>query len=187
MLQLQLITLIVLTIIIIRYTNLHILAIYPRSDPLPDIVHSNLSVPDHKHITDVLLILPAIYIAVSNQRFNQFFPVFLVILIVRAIMNSVTVLQSSKPSAKNDNTSTYFGLQTHHNQIFSGHMAFIVLASMIYFNSNSNKSVYISSAVILYNIFSGIVIAASKNHYTVDVLVSPFVVYTILKLIQKIS
>lgn len=97
-----------------------------------------------------------------------------IVVLLRMVMCSVTIFPS--PICKIKRAEAIGGC---HDCMFSGHTSITLLLSYcIYQCFPHNVCKY---SLLVYSIVSSIVIIASRNHYTVDVIVAWLVVYSLLK------
>jgi hypothetical protein len=151
------------------------------SDPLWDIVHSNHTMlADPKifgfKISDIgilLFFLPLVTINLDSDSLSLFFTEYitkwLALMSIRAITSMVTLLPSSNKKCKPDDHHFFFG--GCFDKVFSGHTITVLLAILL-----MAKYGITSGQKYLLHLFAGIYycyyLIASRNHYSVDVILS---------------
>lgn len=124
-------------------------------------------------VIDFLCILP---IFVNWKVFSTFIDYIPVIFMIRWITTLVTIL----PKHKECNDSKFdisSGISGHcYDKVFSGHFAVIVLLSCIIYSYGIIKNLPL---IIFYNLLVAFLIIATRAHYTIDLIVSVFVVFVI--------
>ena len=139
-----------------------------------DIFHSILP---HYHkfeyASDILLVFVMIFLAIMNfSLIYQFGGLVFTLLLLRQLIIQITVLP--KNDICNIKYSSVFRGGCY-DKIFSGHFGITFLATLILFdNGYLNKL-----TTILINIVNALFILLSRCHYTIDIIVSIFVVIII--------
>ena len=122
-----------------------------------------------------IMVFPLVF---GFEVFREFIGYFIVIILIRSIFTSVTILPPSK------NTFTDLGpikervysasllLGHDYDKIFSGHYSVIFLTSLILYRrgllgSNSRKVL-----IVLVNVITAFLIIALRYHYSIDILVA---------------
>jgi hypothetical protein len=137
---------------------------------------SHLLLPDiNKHsyvseIMNIIILLP--FVVYWNEKaISDFISYLGVILLIRSLVINLTIL----PKDKNcDEKEISFG--GCYDKIFSGHFSTGFLATLIFYKYNMINSIPILASL---NIINAIIILAVRNHYTIDLVVSIFVVLTV--------
>jgi hypothetical protein len=145
-----------------------------------DIMHKHL--PYWKHndwLNNLILLITLIPLFYTNNT-DMYFDIVALLLIVnilRDIAINITILPKEKECNLNDRSGVYksvFG--ACYDKIFSGHTAFVFLLTLLY---NSYSVITNVPLLVLWNIFNAISILIIRSHYTIDVLVSFLVCYTV--------
>ena len=129
---------------------------------------------------DLLALLFCIPLIFNNtyKNFEELFKFFGIIIFFRNITTFSTILPSIDGRFLEERTNTKYVLNyiTGHNydKIFSGHAAFIILCILITINNNTLNS-YNFILIILGIVYSFLIIF-TKQHYTVDVVLSYMIV-----------
>lgn len=118
-----------------------------------------------------------------SNTFLEFLQYIPVIFLVRAITTYVTILP--KDSKCDDSSYSLVEIIRGHcyDKIFSGHFVFTFLILLIVYNKGFIKNPLILVSIGLLHAFF---ILATRSHYTIDLIVTIFVVTTIYKLQIKI-
>lgn len=151
-----------------------------------DISHkylSNLSNNDFAiYLNDIIAIsAPFLF---GREVFFEFIEYYPVILIIRCLMNYVTILPKNK-HCKDDEFGIKNLIKGHcYDKIFSGHFTITLLVALIVYN---NKIITNKLPILLYLLFHIILILATRSHYTIDVIVAFFVVTWVYNLGLKIN
>ena len=98
------------------------------------------------------------------------------------VFRSILVISTSIPDASGICEKKKFQIGYCNDLMFSGHTATVTLISLYLMSIFPNKR----NMLILGNIITYILIIASKNHYTIDVLVGSYVSTTLYFLRDKI-
>jgi hypothetical protein len=145
---------------------------------LPDLRESFMA----RFLVDFILILLAVLLVQSNGfiEFLQYLPI---IFLIRGITTYVTILP--KDSKCDDSSYSIVEMIKGHcyDKIFSGHLAFTFLALLILYNKGFITNQLIFLSILLLHSF---LILAIRSHYTIDLIVTLFVVITVYKLEIKI-
>lgn len=145
---------------------------------LPDLRNSFIA----NFATEFILVFVLFLLLQSNTliEFLQYIPV---IFLIRALTTYVTILP--KDSKCNDSSYSIIEMIRGHcyDKIFSGHFAFTFLALLIIYNKGFIKNQFILVSIGLLHAFF---ILATRAHYTIDLIVTIFVVISIYKLQIKI-
>ena len=139
-----------------------------------DIFHSILPhIPDFEYASDILTLLVFAYLAIMNfEQFYQLGGLIFTLVLLRQFIIQMTILPKNEVCDIKD-TSMFRG--GCYDKIFSAHFGITFLSTLILFdNGLINKLV-----AILINFVNGLFILLSRNHYTIDIIVSIFVVIII--------
>lgn len=122
----------------------------------------------------IMILLPflvPIFTTENTEPVNEFVSYLIVIMFIRSFIINMTIL----PKDKNcDGLGLNGGC---YDKIFSGHFSTGFLATLIFYKHNIITNIPV---LILMNVLNAGSILAVRNHYTVDVLISIFVVLTIV-------
>lgn len=158
--------------------------------PLSDIIIDNfIDLSDYSSLTEFFLLpflIPLLMSKEGRSKTSYFLKIGIVFLAIRMITTVVTDIPSSKIGCDLTKIPTWKTMVKGHcnDKIFSGHVGLSILLLLISYKFNliSNKSLYFYIPyLILYSFYT----IASKNHYTVDVILSYLIVIPIFKLIQN--
>ena len=162
-------------------------------DNLPDLIVDNL--PDlskskffHK-IVDYSLFAWCMPILINSQ-FKELsifvFKMFSIILFLRTLTKSFTILPSQDNNCKNDSKDPFCYLNGYCNdKIFSGHTS---ISLLVILTAIDNKIIdgYNIPLVIILHILYALLILASRNHYSVDVILSYIITTSIFYNLKNI-
>jgi hypothetical protein len=148
-----------------------------KNDPhkIVDITHDFLfAIPDY-YISDIMILAQIIFstIILPFSEIEQIMAVMSIVQFFRCICASSTVLPPLKKYNDKIRVGGINGSGTEY--IFSGHAAYSC-ATFIYLWKVNSKI-----PLIIYNIISQYIICASKNHYTVDVILAWIIVPLVWK------
>ena len=141
-----------------------------------DIIHNNT--PDlhaYEYVVDiipVLLILSFFFIPAG--LFKEFAGKFLLLMLIRSITTVSTILPKHG-DCKLESTWYSFLRGQCYEKIFSGHMSFTLLASLIYLREDIISPLQFWAT----NIFEFLAIAVTRAHYTVDLIVAIALTYLV--------
>jgi len=141
-----------------------------------DIIHNNT--PDlhaYEYVVDiipVLLILSFFFIPAG--LFKEFAGKFLLLMLIRSVTTVVTILPKHG-DCKLESTWYSFLRGQCYEKIFSGHMSFTLLASLIYLREDIISPLQFWAT----NIFEFLAIAVTRAHYTVDLIVAIAMTYLV--------
>jgi hypothetical protein len=164
------IIILLITNIIVFYNENHYESYYDTriknnktSPKVYDIGHKYLpNISHYEYIINILLILSACIFFIYPNMFVKFCILFLVIIIIRLITVQLTVLPKTNCTIK----PTIVLSGYCYDKIFSGHTAFICLITLFLFNL---KKISIFTLFII-NVLFGLLIIATRSHYTIDVV-----------------
>jgi len=147
-------------------------------DPLFDLIHHYVpNLNNYNNYLNIVLLVFIVPFMFQKNRHNLYCFINLFSFVV--ILRSVAVLLTDLPSSDNDCDISDQSLSSYvfghcHDKIFSGHIAFTLLATLIIIDNNmvgKYRNLYIILQ-ILYSLF----IVISRNHYSIDVLLSYYIV-----------
>ena len=134
--------------------------------PLFDVLHELLpNLSKNVHIRDYILfimVLPVLFIKKLWIYIPEFWNIFMIVVLIKAICIFFTYIPSSHPSCQNP---TLLDLNHCHHCSVSGHSAFCTILALLYIRGGFNKLI-IWIIVLLYSIL----IIVSRAHYTLDVI-----------------
>ena len=149
-----------------------------NKNELFDIFYSIL--PDlHKYSSIFNNIVPilgviSLYFYSNHKLTIEFLSKFVIIMLIRAVTIISTILpKHEKCDQKIDITSLVVG--GCYDKIFSGHTAFVLLLTLMYYREH----IINMPTLISINTLNILLILGTRSHYTVDVLLSIFVTSTI--------
>lgn len=168
--------------IIINRSNLHYLEIRSEkfyqnksnSKKVFDLFHNLLPhIEKWEYASDVLFILVFLFMAFKNLNLVYTAVGYLIaIIIVRTLFVNLTVLPKNEICSIHDSSSFRGGC---YDKIFSGHYAGTLLMTILLYNHHYINTMWL----FMINIVNALVILISRNHYTVDIVVSIFVVFIV--------
>lgn len=158
--------------------------------PLYDIIINNcIDLYKYNKLTELLLIpflLPFVLSRNGYSKISYLLKIGSVFLAIRMITNIVTDIPSSTTNCDLTKISIWESIFKGYcnDKIFSGHIGFAILLLLVSYKFNliSNNSLYY---YIIYLLFYSFYTIASKNHYTIDVILSYLIVIPIFILIQN--
>jgi hypothetical protein len=143
-----------------------------------DLLHITLpDLHEYKPYNYVIITLTALsffFIPNPIPIVKEFAGKFLLIMVVRAITTIATILP------KHDKCDTQMGLLDYfkgncYDKVFSGHTAFVLLATLIFWRQG-----LISPAFFYFiNILNMAIIILTRSHYTVDVILAVVITYLV--------
>ena len=158
---------------------------YNNNIPLDDFIHNISSkyikiTNNKKLIKDILCYLPLLYMILKHPSYIcKYVDVFIILRLLRIIFNWITILPLVGKKKKINNLFDVFKYNGgNHDLMFSGHTIILlvgVISYMKYYKINLNMY------IILYLLITSLSIIIVKEHYTIDVLTSYFVTYSVLK------
>ena len=153
----------------------------PEEKPLYDLGHYYLPDLDNYHIIpDIIL---GLYIIAFFYFGNiELLKEISLLMCIMFTFRSILVISTSIPDASGKCEQKKFQIGYCNDLMFSGHTATITLISLYLMSIFPNKR----NMLILGNIITYILIIASKNHYTIDVLIGSYVSTTLYFLRDKI-
>lgn len=146
--------------------------------PLYDIIHNNLSDISHfKYYTDVLAFVFFVPLIMSKNMdaLKCFCKIAAIIIIIRSFALISTDIPRSDIKCNQYELNSYNLLFGHcYDKMFSGHVSLTLLAIFV---ANSHNIINYKQTIvyIFAQILYGLFIIMTKNHYTVDVIISYFI------------
>jgi len=150
-------------------------------EPLYDIIHNlKYDLKDYKNIIDFIGLLFVMPLFIDNTSTKKALIYFLNVFSIISILRSFALLMTDIP--KSDVTCDIKNFQLHHllnghcnDKIFSNHTSFTLLAVLVAYKFNIlNSSSFV--ILLLLQIIYAVCIVLAKNHYTVDVLLSYYII-----------
>jgi hypothetical protein len=110
--------------------------------------------------------------------FTEFIEYFIVILAIRHVFITATILPQTLTDPNKDlSFKYYYYLKGHcYDKIFSGHFSISILLSLILYHRGIIKNM---NLLVLYNLFNAFLILSTHSHYTIDLLVSIPIVFLV--------
>ena len=142
--------------------------IYADPHHIRDPIHMYFPRVNYKYLSDILITLQMslLTFTITKVLLKEFFIVCGIIQFMRAITMSSTILPSLEHHNDKIRLGGLNGRGTEY--IFSGHAVYACL-SLIYLYKMGIVKLPI---LIIYNLISQLIIILSRNHYTVDVILS---------------
>lgn len=139
-----------------------------------DIFHSILPHFEHfEYASDVLTLLVIGYLAIMNfHLLYHLGGLIFTLVLLRQFIIPITILPKNNLCSISD-TSMFRG--GCYDKIFSAHFGITFLTTLILFDNGLINNM----VAILINLVNGMFILLSRNHYTIDIIVSIFVVIII--------
>lgn len=174
-----------------------------NDNKLHDIIHdyhSDDSIKQYYLVGDIMTILLCIFflwICITNKSYVTIFHFAIIFVLsygIKSIFTISTILPDPSGTCKEKHKNIPFAknlIGDCNKLMFSGHAVslFIILFILYNIKCDGNKEFVISSRcmtmLILYVLVTCYVIIATRNHYTIDVLVSFFVAYTLCSVYYK--
>lgn len=145
-----------------------------QNDPVNvvDIVHKNISEIKITYLSDILVLAQTILTVtlLNMESLSEMFFIMSIAQIFRALCSFTTVLPPLKKYSEKFRFGGINGSGTEY--IFSGHACYSSL-SFIYLYKNDIVPL---PPLLIYNLISQFSIVASKNHYTVDIILAWIIV-----------
>jgi len=156
-----------------------------NSNPLPDIGHYILpNLKKYYYVGDILVYLISfitlIYCVLVNSNgitcIIDIITIFIICIIIKLIMTTVTILPDSSNECEIKSTHC---LGYCNDLLPSGHMMFVFITYMALYPKLPSimHILYISLIFLVW-----LITISSRNHYTIDTLVSFFVSYTVISM-----
>lgn len=155
-----------------------------KDNKIWDIIHSNFKdYSQYNHIKNIYLIIFLIPILLKpNMLFIQEFILkFSIIVLLRSITIISTILPRNTKKIKNckkKKCSLYDKIigGGFYDKMFSGHFAFGLLLTLLFFKYNILSSTFINViSFITINIIHLFILSATRSHFTMDIIVSLYV------------
>jgi hypothetical protein len=140
-----------------------------------DIFHDFLPhINTFEYMPDILLVSLFAYMTIVNYNLiYQFAGLAFTLIIVRSLIINMTVLPKNNVCNIKKDSSLFRG--GCYDKIFSGHFGITFLMTLLLYDNG-----YINQFVaILVNFLNAILILLTRSHYTIDIIVSIFVVIII--------
>jgi hypothetical protein len=115
------------------------------------------------------------FIKESNKFFWNFAIRILLILLIRAITTVSTILPKHETCTIDPKSIQEYLRGGCYDKIFSGHMAIVVLFSLMYYSAGIFNGVAFWLTTVSYGIFT----IASRAHYTADVVLAFLITYLV--------
>jgi len=149
-------------------------------EPLYDIIHSlEFNLNDYKNIIDIvglLFIIPLVFNNSKKKTLIYFINIFSIIAILRSFALLATDVPKSDTTCDMKEISFSVLFNGHCNdKIFSNHTSFTLLAVLIAYKFDIISQSSFILLLILQIIYAGCIVLA-RNHYSVDVLLSYYIV-----------
>jgi len=147
-----------------------------------DISHKYLPDLSHLHWVSDIYTFSCLIPLVATGNINiigEYISYFILIMIIRDITTLSTILPKHKSCDldKRPAISTFVG--GCYDKMFSGHTSSVFLASLVYYKHGIITSIPILVGMNLVNI---LFILLGRGHYTIDVLLAPFIVLALYRL-----
>lgn len=154
---------------------------YTREKPLYDILHQVIpNLKRYERLIDLVPVLLGIavlylymYDNLDERLIRDTIMNFSILMIVRAVFFSVTILPSPICTKKNKTLA----IGGCHDCIFSGHTILMLLLAYSLYKHNPDYQ----TALMAYCILGSLLVIGTRSHYTIDVIVAYFAVYVFLK------
>jgi hypothetical protein len=139
-----------------------------------DIFHNLLPhIPDFEYASDILSGLVFAYLAIMNfELFYQLSGLIFTLVLLRQFIIQITILPKNEACDIKHSSMFRGGC---YDKIFSGHFGITFLSTLILVDNGLIHKL----VAILINFVNALFILLSRNHYTIDIIVSIFVVIII--------
>jgi len=139
-----------------------------------DILHNVLPhIPKFEYASDILTLLVFAYLAIMNfELFYQLGGLVFTLVLLRQFIIQITVLPKNELCHIKHSSIFRGGC---YDKIFSAHFGITFLSTLILFDNGLINNLF----MIMINFFNALFILLSRNHYTIDIIVSIFVVIII--------
>ena len=146
---------------------------YSKNHDFPkvyDILHENcVHIDKFEYASDIIaLILIITLIILDVNMFYNYLGFIIIILIIRIFTNILTILPKNNLCTISNSFSFRGGC---YDKIFSGHFSSTFIATLILYKNNYINVILL----ILINLINSLFIILSRNHYTIDIVMSFFV------------
>ena len=138
---------------------------------LPDLHGSRMA---HAMI-EMMTLLP--FVLAYAWNLDGFYRLFAIVVAIRWITTLVTILPKHKHC--DDTAMGWFHFMHGHcyDKVFSGHFAASLLMAVMLYRSGNRVPAW---ALVAYQMIHALLILSVRNHYTIDLFVSIFVVMSVL-------
>ena len=142
---------------------------------IQDIIHNVLPhMVQFEYIPDILLVSVFAYMAIVNYNLiYQFAGLAFTLIIVRSFIIQMTVLPKNDVCDIEKHSSLFRG--GCYDKIFSGHFGIGFLMTLLLYDNGYINTLF----AILVNFLNAVFILLIRSHYTIDIIVSVFVVIII--------
>lgn len=152
-----------------KYYNTRVL----KKKTTPKIYDISYLLPDYSkyyYVSDIYTSLCILLMVFSHtQILKEFIEFGIILFIIRDITISVTILPKVKECDTNNSNLIFGGC---YDKIFSGHLATVLLLSLLMYKYKIITNVYVLSII---NIVNALLILTVRAHYTIDIIVAIFV------------
>ena len=147
-----------------------------RSNGIYDVIHDNFPPLQLPYLSDILSAAQLI-VCVMTISFPEIL-LFLQIMTVSQLLRVVCMISTALPPLKKyEDKERFGGLNgTGTEYIFSGHASYSALASIFLYNYGAGLLF-----LVPYNLLTHFLVVATRNHYTVDVILSWIIVPLLYK------
>jgi hypothetical protein len=150
-----------------------------------DIIHSNFidysKYNYKKNFYLILFILPLLLNKINIDFIKEFVLKFLIIILLRSLTIISTILPKNNNNVKIDkkyNNLSLFDkiIGAGYDKMFSGHFAFGLLLTLLYFKYNILESNWFNTIIFfIINLIHLFILSITRSHYTMDMIVSLYV------------
>lgn len=141
---------------------------------IQDIFHNMLPhIVEFEYVSDIISVLVFVYIAIVNFKLIYTLVGFaFTILFIRQFIIQITILPKNEVCDIKHSSIFRGGC---YDKIFSGHFGITFLMTLLLYDNGHISKLF----MIVINFINGLFILLSRNHYTIDIIVSIFVVILI--------
>ena len=152
---------------------------------LYDPLHNILPIYNWNYLLSIITNLATVFIVIENLYMNTFIKLFLKFVIISYIrLLCIYLVPLDIP--KNDIHLKYYpiiifdrlGVNYKYDYFFSGHTSLLILCIL---NSYFILTYTLSCIIVIYMLLS------QRVHYTIDILIAPFIVYTVNTIVNNIA
>ena len=151
---------------------------------LYDPLHNILPIYNWNYVLSIITNLATIFIVIENLYMNTFIRFFLKFIIISYI-RLICIYLVPLDIPKNNIHLKYYpkiifnrvGVNYKYDYFFSGHTSLLILCIL---NSYFKITYTLSCIIVIYMLVS------QRVHYTIDILIAPFIVYTVNDIVNYI-
>lgn len=166
---------------LLQFTDNRIIDRITLYDPL----HNILPIYNWNYLLSIITNLATVFIVIENLYMNTFIKLFLKFVIISYIRLICIYLVPLDIPKKYIDLKYYptiifnrFGVNYKYDYFFSGHTSLLILCIL---NSYFTLTYTLSCIIVIF------MLLGQRVHYTIDILIAPFIVYTVNDIVNKIA